>query len=234
MSAQLLRAKFSKAPKRNKHLSFGYIREIENMGINQTNPLMIKYLCFAYLNQDEDKFDRVKEGGKGNGIYEKSQNDKAIKIKCLSSRGGVWNEIWGLTVASQGEHVWTFKIIKFPVIWTKIGIESRNEKFGYSLNITKLAADKSQWISNDKCCEDKLNKINEKTRKYPNQSKHSINDGDTIKMTLNFDRYDLVFEWNDEFFLWEPVEKGQEYRMKIECQTVDYALYELLDYQMKY
>eukprot|EP01083_Nonionella_stella_P076278 207805_1 len=102
----------------NKHLAFGYIRELSMYSSYQStdSPQLINYLCLLFLNETEDTWD-AKHTHKSIQI-----SDNTIRRTTSHGYKSAFLQNW----ASSGIHIWRFKYFKVGY-WDVIGIWKANK-----------------------------------------------------------------------------------------------------------
>ena len=198
-------------PQRNLDLVIGYCRNKEKEYNLHCIPMIVKYKCLKYLNQNKDEFYKFK----GLSLQKGSCNVESDEFTVKVNEGGVFYQIFGKNIVKQSKHVWKFQFIRSASCWTQIGIESvAGIGIEYSLLSSKYL---DALIPAD----------------LDNESiQYKIKDGDIIEMKLDCLDWVLSFTVNG-MSVKIAVKKG-EYRIKISITTMNDSCYKMLSYQMTY
>lgn len=226
----LTNLRLSKIPQRNKHLTYGYVRQ----HMSTLNcPQIINVLCLLYVNDNVDKVSTdTKCKFKGNIIQSKG-NPEVIYFE---------NKV------AKGIHAWTFKVTdtsknSTPNFNNKIigilGIETIFQGITESISwiINSMIAIQtlrfeSKLENNDKVVDLKKYKLSTKIDNY------KIQCGDIIEMNYNIIAKTLLYKINQEPYLKINIEKYVKptlYRAKLTLiEGVKSCQYELVSYQKTY
>ena len=188
------------APPRNKHLAFGYVREFESHeDINCA--VLIKYLCLAYINQNQDEISDISKDHSNEEEISKMVDltSKGVRVDRKDNIGRLDEEVLLSNVVYEGINEWKWKINAIGGMDT-IGIKTRpknpsnqiDTSYGLILSTQGELWRKTQGDTpNDRMREKSFFKC----------EKLKVEVDDTITMRLNCNEWKLEYKINEKEFI---------------------------------